>query len=99
MAFILKNLSPVGATASKGPVPGIWSYKTDDAHATVDTAGYFNNASTLLGIGDILWVVVVTNLGAPNEAVATYGHHIVLSNAAGVVDVSDVTVGTVTDSD
>ena len=99
MAFVLANLSPVGATASKGPVGGIWSYKTDDTHATVDTAGYFNNASTLLAIGDILWVVVVTNLGASNEAVATYGHHIVLSNASGVVDCSDVTVGVMTDTD
>ena len=99
MAFTIAHLSPAGASAGAGKVPGIWTYKTDDAHATVDTAAYFNDASTLLKVGDIIYVVVVTNLDASNEAVATYGTHIVLSNAAGVVDVSDVTVNVVTDSD
>jgi len=99
MAFTRANLSPVGGNASKGPVAGIWSYKTDDVHATVDTTGYFNGVSSLLSVGDIMHVVVVTNLGAANEAVATYGTHIVLSNASGVVDVSDVTVNVVTDTD
>ncbi len=79
--------------------PRVWSYKTDDAHAVVDTSGYFNTASDRLKIGDLIDVVVVTNLGLSNEAVSTYGRHIVLSNAANVVDVSDVTVGTVTDTD
>lgn len=76
-----------------------YRYKTEDVHASVDGAGYFNGASDRLKIGDLIDVTVVTNIGASNEAVATYGRHIVLSNAAGVVDTSDVTVGTVTDSD
>lgn len=99
MAFLLTNFSPVGATSKRGNAPAIYSYKTDDTHATVDTAGYFNDLSNSLTIGDVITVVVVTNLGASNEAVATYGTHIVLSNAANVVDISNVTVNVVTDSD
>ena len=53
----------------------------------------------LLKVTDVINVVVVTNIDADNEAVATYGPHIVKSIAAGVVDVSDVTVGVVTDTD
>ena len=99
MALIKTNFSPIGGQSGSGVSPAVYAYKTADPHATVDTAGYFNGLSSLLKVGDMIDVVVVTNLGAANEAVATYGRHIVLSNAAGVVDVSDVTVGTVTDTD
>ena len=99
MAYVEANFAPAGNQSRRGKSPSLWSYKTDDTHATVDTAAYFNNASSLLTIGDIIHVVVVTNLGASNEAVSTYGTHIVLSNAAGVVDVGDVTVNVVTDTD
>ena len=98
MAYNAQYLTLVGP-AGNTEAGRQWRYKTEDAHATVDTAAYFNNASTLLQIGDTITVIVVTNLAASNEAVATYGEHIVLSNASGVVDVSDVTVGTVTDTD
>ena len=99
MAFARANFSPVGSTSARGKAPCIWSYKTADTHATVDGAGYFNLISDILSIGDIIQVVVVTNLGASNEATSTYGTHLVNANASGVVDVSNVTVGTVTDSD
>ena len=99
MAFIQKNFAPTGGQSTRGLVPAGWSYKTDDTHATIDTAGYFNDMSSLLAIGDVITAVVVTNLGASNEAVATYGTHIVLSNAAGIVDISNVTVNVVTDTD
>ena len=42
---------------------------------------------------------MVTNLNLSNEATATYGRHLVNANASGVVDVTDVTVGVVTDTD
>lgn len=100
----LKFFQPIGGTGRRGAgtndgAPAVFSYKTADTHATVDGAGYFNEISDLLAIGDIINVVVVTNRGASNEAVATFGQHIVLSNASGVVDTSNVTAGTVTDSD
>ena len=44
-------------------------------------------------------MVVVTGTVDVPTGVSTYGPHIVLSNAAGVVDVSNVTVGVVTDTD
>ena len=51
----------------------MWIYKTDDAHAAIDSAGYFDNGTTtntgmrdMMNIGDVIFVVVVTNLGASN---------------------------------
>lgn len=99
MAFLIANFSPIGGQSSRGYAPQRFSYKTADAHATVDTSGYFNEVSGMLEPGDIIDVVVVAALGASPEVVSTYGKHVVLSNAAGVVDVSDVTVGSVTDTD
>ena len=99
MAFIQKNFSPIGGQSKRGQAPAVYSYKTDDAHAAVDGSGYFDDISALLSIGDVIWVVVVTNLGASNEAMATYGHHLVLTNASGVVDCTNVTIGVMTDSD
>jgi len=99
MAFLIANLSPIGGQAGRGKCPQRFSYKTADVHATVDTSGYFNEVSSLLEPGDIIDVVVVATLGAVPEVVSTYGSHVVLSNTAGVVDVSNVTVGVVTNTD
>ena len=100
MAFDLDKLVLIGPDGNSGS-GRMWKYKTEDAHATVDTAGYFNDASSLLRVTDIINVVVVTNIDASNEAVATYGPHIVLSAVIepAAVDVSDVTVNVVTDTD
>ena len=100
MAFDLDKLVLVGPDGNSGSGRN-WRYKTEDVHATVDGAGYFNLASGLLKVTDILDVVVVTNIDASNEAVATYGRHIVNSVVIepAAVDTSDVTVGVVTDSD
>jgi hypothetical protein len=103
MAFATATDMPyfgaMGGQSRRGKVPASYGYKTEDTHATVDTAGYFNELSTILSVGDIIYVAVVTDRGAAAEAIATFGAHIVLSNVSGVVDVSDVTVFTVTDSD
>ena len=98
MAFDLDKLVLIGPDGNSGS-GRFWRYKTEDAHAVVDTAGYFNLAAGLLSVTDVINVAVVTNIDASNEAVATYGPHIVLTIASGVVDVSDVTVGVVTDTD
>jgi hypothetical protein len=94
MAYDRKQLRHVSA--------GYWRYKTADTHATVDSAGYFNEDGSPLKLGDIIDVLVVTNIDAANEATSTYGRHLVNSVTRGnpdVVDVSDVTVGTATDTD
>ena len=78
-----------------------YRYDTLDAHAVVDTTGYFNNVddNLKLSVGDLIEVVVWAT-AVRSGTIATYGKHIVLSvSAAGVVDLSDVTVGVVTDTD
>lgn len=72
-----------------------------DTHATIDTDGYFNNVDDdlNLAVGDLIdavvWVTAVRT-----GTISTYGRHIVLGvTAAGVVNVSDVTVGVVIDTD
>lgn len=98
MSLDIKRLALIG-NAGQSNAPRRWSYKTEDPHATVDTVDYFLEAIKLLKVTDIIDVVVVTNIGASNEAVATYGKHIVLENDGTIIDVSDVTVGVVTDTD
>jgi hypothetical protein len=110
MAFILANFAPLGnpskplkvitAGALGHGAPQHYTYATEDTHATVDTAGYFNGGVAfggvynLLNIGDIIHVTVF----AAGD-ISTYGTHAVMDKASGTVDVSNVTVGTVTDSD
>jgi len=89
MAFSRDGLSRIGS--GTGTAPSIWSYSSADAIATVNTAAYFNNASKELGIRDI---ILVTDTATP-----TAHWCIVLTNAAGVVDVSDGTVIAETDTD
>ena len=92
MAFSTTGFTAV--TASKrGNAPSIYAYKTTDAIADVNTAGYFNYLSDTLEVGDLIYCVTSTG----TTAVATLAY--VLSNAAGVVDVSDGTVLANTDSD
>lgn len=110
MAFILKNFAPLGNNSNpitdltagalgKG-APAHFTYATEDTHATVDSAGYFNGGVAYGGvynslhIGDIIWVTVFSA-----GAFSTYGHHAVKDKASGTVDVTDVTVGVATDTD
>ena len=77
----------------------LWRYKTEDALAVVDGAGYFNGVADLLAVADSIHVTVVTNIGASNEAVSDAGQVVVLSNDGTIVDTSDETAITVTDTD
>lgn len=88
MAYSLDGLQQVGPG---GAGPRIWVYSTEDAIATVNTAGYFNDASDLLAVRDIIFVC---DTNTPTTSIVS-----VLSNAAGVVDVSDGTAIAETDSD
>lgn len=97
MAFAAADLTPLGEAN------GYTSYRYDtlDTHATVDTDGYMNNDDddVILRVGDIIYVCVWTT-ATRTGTISTYGTHIVLSvSAAGVVDLSDVTVNVVTDTD
>lgn len=85
MAFDRNNLS-VLAYANGFT---LWHYKTTDTAATVDTTGYFNTASEMLRVGDMILA---------NNA-ASHGIFVVNANTSGVVDVADLTNFASTDTD
>ncbi|MGB1304014.1 hypothetical protein [Pseudoalteromonas marina] len=90
MALVLTDFKHGDQT---GNAPGIHCYTTPDNQATINTAGYFNNLSATLDVGDLIYIWAV-NAGT-QVAILTQ----VLSNAGGVVDVADGTVLAATDTD
>ena len=107
MAFDITNLQPIGGTGRRGKSSQLWSYWTTDAHTTVDGSGYLNGgvaysgAYGMMNIGDVVYVTVWSGtLGSESAgAISAYGPHIVMNRANGQIDLSNVTTGTVTDSD
>ena len=94
MAFSSSGFSSLGGQSMKGTVPALYCYTTTDAHTAVDAEGYFNALSATLAVGDM--IIVHGSTGGTR----TITMHVVVSNASGVVDVSDGTViAVVTDSD
>jgi hypothetical protein len=93
MAYTKTNLQPIGGQAKAGNAPQMWSYTAPnaDAIADINTEGYFNNASDVLKVGDLIHV---WDSSVPTSTLVT-----VLSNASGVVDVSDGTALSVADAD
>ena len=92
MPYSETGFTTIGA-AKSGNAPSIYAYSTTDAIADVNTAGYFNSLSTILKVGDLIYCVTSTG----TTAVATLVY--VLSNASGVVDVTDGTTLAATDGD
>ena len=66
-------------------------YTSADAIATVNTAGYFNDAANMLDVRDL---IIVRDTNVPTSHFCT-----VLSNTGSVVDVSDGTAVAETDGD
>ena len=87
MAYASAGLHRIGG----GSGVNLWIYQTVDPIATVNSAAYFNDASNMLNIRDL---IIVQDTNVPTTSFVT-----VLSNASGVVDVSDGTVVVETDSD
>ncbi len=86
MAFNAVNFA-AGNTAALAP--GIHTYTTTDATATIDTSGYFNSISKFLRVGDLIYVYTSTG------GTAQGFFYTVRSNAGGVVDVNDgIGIGT-----
>ena len=79
MAYDSSNLSAL--TYANGFT--LWHYKTADTAAVVDTSGYFNNAAGMLRVGDFIF----GNFGL--DSTPSHGVMVVLSSAAGLVDVGD----------
>jgi len=93
MAYTKDNLQPIGGQAKAGNAPQMWSYTAPgtDAIADINPEGYFNSASDVLKVGDLIHV---WDSSVPTSTLVT-----VLSNASGVVDVSDGTALSVADAD
>ncbi len=89
MAFAAKDLS-VLAYANGFT---LWHYTTTDLAATVDTTGYFNSASDMIRVGDMIMANTDTD-GTP-----VGGIFLVASNAGGVVDVANLTQVGASDTD
>lgn len=91
MALNLSNLAVQVQTGTD--LPRLFVYKTTDAIADVNTAGYFNNASKILKVLDTIFVYSSTD-GTPALNIVY-----VNSNTGGVVDVTDGTTVAATDTD
>ena len=98
MAFDREKFQPIGGQSKRGRAPQMWSYQTTEANTDVDAAGYFNNVSDIVKIGDVIIVQQVNNADTPTSWTAG-GFHVVNANASGVVDVANVLAFTATDSD
>tara|TARA_B100000575_G_scaffold258874_1_gene230768 strand:- start:30 stop:314 length:285 start_codon:yes stop_codon:yes gene_type:complete len=94
MAFVRNDFNTIGGQARAGVTPAMYVYTTTEAHTAVDASGYFNDISDIVNVGDM--IIVHGSTGGTR----TVTMHIVVSNASGVVDVSDgTTIGAVSDSD
>lgn len=91
MAFNRDGWNPIGGQSKRGSAPQMFSYSSADAIADVNTEAYFNAVSNDVAVGDIIFVY--------DSATPTMSIAVVLSNAAGVVDISDGTAVTVADAD
>jgi hypothetical protein len=69
----------------------LWFYDSTDAMTVVRASGYFNDAASMLNVGDAIFVL---DSDAPTLSVS-----LVLSNTGSVVDIADGTAITVTDTD
>ena len=69
----------------------MFSYKSADAIAAVNSEGYFNEVAKEVTVGDIIFVY--------DSNTPTMNMVVVLSNTGTVVDVSDGTAITVADAD
>ena len=107
MTFDIAYLQPIGGQAKRGKAPQLFTYATLDTHATVDGAQYFNGGSgtpfggayNMLEMGDVILVTVWSTAIGAGGTISTYGTHVVKDKASGAIDVTNVTVGLMTDSD
>ncbi|MCR9221990.1 MAG: hypothetical protein NXI21_17340 [Alphaproteobacteria bacterium] len=89
MAFQAKDLSVIAYANGFT----LWHYATADAAASVDTAGYFNDAADMLRRGDM----ILANTDTDGAFVSGIFH--VSGNDGTTVDVDDLTQVGATDAD
>jgi len=71
----------------------IWHYRTADAAASVQQAGYFNDFAASMNIGDIIF------LYSGYGGTVAHGVLVVVQNDGSAVDCSNINAWTITDSD
>lgn len=91
MALDLNNFCLGAANDGNSNAPRIHTYKSEDAHGSIDGDGYFNAIANQLRIGDLIYHVQVTNQGASNEAIADAQFLAVRAISAGVVSIATET--------
>jgi len=69
----------------------MWFYDSTEAITAVRVSGYFNNAASMLNVGDVIFVL---DSDAPAMSIS-----VVLSNDGSTVDIADGTALTMTDTD
>ncbi len=87
MAYAASGLARIGGDSNGS----LWMYTSADAIATVNSAGYFNDAANMLAVRDL---IIVCDTNTPTTNFVN-----VLSNTGTVVDVSDGTAVVETDGD
>ena len=87
MAYSASGLTRIGGASNAN----LWFYTSADAIATVNTAGYFNDAANMLAVRDLM---IVCDTNTPTTHFVN-----VLSNTGSVVAVSDGTAVVETDGD
>lgn len=92
MAYSVTGLMLV-AGSKAGNAPQMWTYRSNDAIGAIDGSGYFNSASSILKVGDLVYV------HSAADSTPAFGFVVVNANDGTTVDVTSVTtVGTI-DSD
>lgn len=89
MAFTASSLTRLAGASGVS----LWHYTTADTIATVNTAGYFNDAAAMMNVNDV--IIAVTSTGTTPVVSHTY----VNANNGSTVDVVDGVAITNTDSD
>jgi hypothetical protein len=88
------SLPPALISQGIGGTFKVWSYRSTDGAATVDTANYVTNGGDLgLGVGEVMYV---TDTDA-SPVITTL--HQVSATGNGTTDINDATTITQTDSD
>jgi hypothetical protein len=93
MAFSSTGFNAIGGQSKAGNAPSIYSYASTDAQTVIRVSGYFNTIASILKVGDIIFCYSATG-GTPVMSTAY-----VVSNAFGVVDITDGVTITATDTD
>ena len=89
MAYTASSLCCIGG----GSGQRLWYYSTAGTIATVNTAGYFNDAANMLNVNDVILAITSTG-GTP-----VVSHTYVNANNGSTVDVVNGVAITATDSD